>query len=282
MTRDGAMRIRKKCAKGILFFLTSLLTFPVLATQTQTDHALSNQTGYSPSAAQSNPTPSYHRGFGDLILQLGGFVSYEGSNEHVYIEGNDGDYFKVSNHSDGNYLLGLGYLINGPDEISLNNQIQFRTQYGLNAFYLPKVSVKGNLVQEQEFYDNLSFKYSVTNYPIYLTARAIFDSCSNYKLTLDLGAGPNIIRAHDFKEKSQDGGITVPDQIFSAHTKTAFSATIGVGVRIKNAFGNTPVECGYRFFYLGQGSFKAIHPDLTNTLKTGNGYANALLCSISV
>lgn len=263
------MRIREKCIKLILFFLVA---------QTHAENALSNQPGSLPATSQ---TSQLSTNYGNLILQFGGFSTYE-SSKHVYIEANDGDYFNISNHYRENFLLGLGYLINGPDETTIFGCQTFKTQYGVNAFYLPRITVKGNVIQEQEF-NNLSFKYSVTNYPIYLAAKGIFNTNDDrYKFTLDLGLGPNIIHASNFNEKSLDGGHTIPDNIFSNHTSVALSGTFGLGIRFENTFGNIPLECGYRFFYLGQGHFKAIHSDLNNTLETGNGYTNALLCSVAV
>ena len=86
----------------------------------------------------------------------------------------------------------------------------------------------------------------------------------------------------DFHEKPLDGGITIPDHIFSGRTTTTFSAMAGVGIKLKEVFGQAPLECGYKFFYLGQGSFGKETEQVVNTLKTGNSYANAVMCSLTV
>ena len=56
----------------------------------------------------------------------------------------------------------------------------------------------------------------------------------------------------------------------------------GIGLRLNNIFDKAPLECGYRFFYLGQGQLKMNDNQLLNTVKTGNTYANAIICSVTV
>ncbi len=63
---------------------------------------------------------------------------------------------------------------------------------------------------------------------------------------------------------------TVPDAIFSSHTTTTFTATMGAGIKINHLFGEAPLECGYRFFYLGQGHFNAATSQVLNNLSTGS------------
>ena len=84
-----------------------------------------------------------------------------------------------------------------------------------------------------------------------------------------------------FTEQSLDG-VTVKDNIFSNHTTATFSATIGAGVKINNTFGLAPLECGYRFFYLGQGNLNTNTNQVLNTLNTSTVYANALMCAIII
>ena len=52
--------------------------------------------------------------------------------------------------------------------------------------------------------------------------------------------------------------------------------------KFNHLFGERPLECGYRFFYLGQGSFNIINNQVTTALNTGNVYANALVCSVTL
>ncbi|MDI1352411.1 MAG: hypothetical protein PSV35_06525, partial [bacterium] len=65
-------------------------------------------------------------------------------------------------------------------------------------------------------------------------------------------------------------------------TTVTFSATAGIGLRLNNLLGETPGECGYRFFYLGQGYFGRATTQTITSLHTGTAYANALVCSISI
>ena len=153
--------------------------------------------------------------------------------------------------------------------------------YGINAFYLAKTDVTGNVIQENLF-TNLSYKYNLTHYPVYVIAKStIKTKFPQYALTIDTGIGPNFIKADGFQENSLDG-ITIPDNIFSSHTSTTFSATAGFGVKVNQVFGSAPLECGYRFFYLGQGNFNIATNQVLNTLKTGSNYANAIICSMTI
>src|SRR5579863_1204957 len=101
---------------------------------------------------------------GKLVLQLGGFRAHQGEDQNIGITGLIGDRFTVSQHNDQNVLLGLGYYIDGPGYGVVN------MMYGLNAFYLPNTKVKGNIIQEGMF-TNLSYNYTVNNYPIYVAAK---------------------------------------------------------------------------------------------------------------
>ena len=89
------------------------------------------------------------------------------------------------------------------------------------------------------------------------------------------------MRADGFKERSLDK-VTVPDRIFASNTSTTFSATVGLGVKVNQFFGPAPLECGYRFYYLGNGSFNVANNQVLNNLSTGESYANAIMCAISV
>lgn len=210
-----------------------------------------------------------------LILQAGGFSASQGSAQNIGIDGLLGDYFTLTQRTDQNVILGLGYFANGSETS------RYSLWYGLNAFYLANTTVQGNIVQEQLF-TNLSYQYSITNFPIYAAVKALIKTDSNkYTITLDLGIGPNIISTSNFEESSLDGGITIPDNAFSGQTSAAFSAMLGIGIKFNNVLGKYPVEVGYRFFYLGQANLNQVNSQLTSTLNTGNSYANALTLSIS-
>lgn len=228
---------------------------------------------YSAPNFLSNLVPSLK--YGHPIIQLGGYWSRQGRNQQINIQDVIGDEFTVTRHNSSNGLVGLGYFLDGQEKPF------FKTSYGINAFYLAKTNVTGNVIQENLF-TNLSYQYNLTHYPVYVIAKStIKTQFPQYALTIDTGIGANFIKADGFQEHSLDG-ITIPDNIFSGHTSTTFSATAGFGVKVNQVFGSAPLECGYRFFYLGQGNFYKSNNQVLNPLKTGNNYANALLCSIII
>lgn len=227
----------------------------------------------SPSSFLSGFSSSLRHGH--AIVQLGGYWGKQGKAQHINIEGLIGDEFTVTDQTDSNGLVGLGYFLDG------QKKELFEMTYGINAFYLPKTGVMGNIIQENLF-TNLSYRYNVTHYPLYAVAKStIKTKFPKYTLTMDAGIGPNFMNTNSFKEISLDG-VTIPDNIFSGHTTATFSATAGIGMKIDHVFGAAPLECGYRFFYLGQGSFNKNTNQLLNTLSTGNNYANALMCAVII
>jgi len=212
---------------------------------------------------------------GHTDIQLGNFWSHQGQAQHINIDGLIGDDFTVTDAQGNNGLVGLGYFIDGQDKNL------FKMSYGINAFYLAKTAVSGNVVQEGLF-TNLSYGYHVTHFPVYAAAKATIDTKSTrYAWVIDAGVGPNFSSTSAFQEQSLDN-ITIPDRIFSGRTTTAFSATAGVGLKLNNVFGKRPLECGYRFFYLGQSHFNKESNQLLNTLTTGNNYANAVVCAVTI
>lgn len=216
---------------------------------------------------------------GHIVGQLGGFWSIQGKTQHVDINSLIGDNFTISSKHPNNVLLGIGYLINGKDRSSFNGDSKL--SYGLNFFYLPKTGVSGTVVQENLF-SNLSYGYNISHYPLYAVAKSTINlNAQPIALTIDAGIGPNFMRLSQFHETSLDG-ITIPEAIFSSRTNTVFSATAGLGIKFNHLFGERPLECGYRFFYLGQGSFNIINNQVTTALNTGNVYANALVCSVTL
>ena len=212
---------------------------------------------------------------GHGVLQLGGFWSNQGKAQQININGLIGDYFNVTDRKGSNGLVGVGYFIDGPDIKQVN------MNYGINWFYLPKTGVKGTVLQEQTF-TNLSYGYNVTHYPLFFVAKSTLHTKFPKKnVTLDVGIGPNFMSTSNFHEASL-GANTIPDRIFSGTSTTTFAATVGLGLKFSQFFGSAPLECGYRFFYLGQGNFKALTNQTLNTLNTGPSFANAVMCSITV
>lgn len=214
---------------------------------------------------------------GHVILQLGGYWNTQGHGQHINIDGLIGDEFGAPTPtSPGSGLIGVGYFIDGA-----NTTAQFNTNYGLNWFYLGPTSRSGTVTQEN-LYTNLKYHYKVTQYPLYAVAKAyIHTDSSQYDMVFDAGIGPNFMVTSHFSESSLDV-ITIPDQIFSDRTTTVFSATIGIGLKLNQVFGELPLECGYRFFYLGKGRFNALSDQINNYLNTGEGYANAVICMFKI
>ncbi|MBX9704836.1 MAG: hypothetical protein K5Q00_01155 [Gammaproteobacteria bacterium] len=208
-----------------------------------------------------------------IVLQVGGFNATQGKEQNIGIDGLDGDRFTVTHDHDSNVLVGLGYYIDGFDSKKIS------LLYGINGYYFGHTSVQGEILQEQQ-YANLSYHYSLVNYPIYAAAKMLLKSAGdNYDITLDLGVGPNFILTSDYTEASLDG-ISTPDNLYSGQTSVAYSATAGVGIKFNHMIGSLPAELSYRFFYLGEGTLGK-NPDVVqNSLKTGDNYANALMFSI--
>jgi hypothetical protein len=176
-------------------------------------------------------------------------------------------------------LFGVGYFLNTKTYKRVN------TQLGLNGFYLPKTAVSGTVIQE-DLFPNLTYQYNTTSYPLYVVAKGLVDTLHpDRQLTFNVGIGPNFMRMSDFSEASITRTLafsSVPQSLFSAKTVTNFSATAGVGILLGNVFGSAPLECGYQFFYLGEGRFNIANDQIMNTLKTGQMYANAAVCSIHI
>ncbi len=212
---------------------------------------------------------------GKVPVQLGVFTSSQGKNQHINIQGLIGDQFTVDNNKSTNGLFGIGYYVDGLD------REHFQLSYGVNGFYFGKTSVSGTVIQENLF-TNLSYKYDINHMPIYFAAKStVKNNNETYAITLDAGIGPNFIQTSNYSETPLDN-FTVPDNAFSSHNNVTFTAMAGVGLKLNNIFGRAPLECGYRFFYLGQGDLSKNTDQLLNTLKTGNNYANALMCSVTV
>lgn len=211
-----------------------------------------------------------------LLLEVGGFVSSAGEDQHIDITNLIGNEYTVDDGTDVKPLVGLGYFFN-----TIHHQ-RYDLDVGVNAFYLFPAFVKGDVIQEGMF-ENLSYEYNIQNLPIYLEARAnVKDASQKYALTVDVGIGPNIMMMGDFSEESLDGGITIPDQPFEDRTAVTFSATAGVGVKFYDVGGSPALELGYRFFYLGQSEFDKGTNQFESGLSTGTVYANALIFSITI
>ncbi len=209
------------------------------------------------------------------MVQLGGYWGTLGEEQNINIRFLRGNHYNVTTNTFRNGLFGLGYYVDGLDKD------RFHLDYGVNGFYLAKTHVSGEIVQEQLF-TNLTYSYSAQHIPIFFGAKALVKNQHNrYNFTFDAGIGPNFMMVNHYEETPLDN-FTIPDNGFSTHTQVTFAAMAGVGVRLNHVFGQAPLECGYRFFYLGQGSLHMNNNQLLSTLKTGNAFGNAILCSITV
>jgi hypothetical protein len=213
---------------------------------------------------------------GELSFSAGYFNADEGRTQHINIVDLVGNNYRVHKKNDGNFLVGVGYLANGGDYSWLN------MAYGVKAFYLGQTKVRG-VIEQEDFFTNLSYRYNLTHIPVYAMARAMISPGSkSYALTLDAGIGPNVMITSSYDERSLDGGITIPDYAFYGHIKTKFSATAGVGVKLTNLINAAAIEIGYRFFYLGQGDLQPRTNQILNSLKTKDIYANAVVLTLSI
>jgi hypothetical protein len=207
------------------------------------------------------------------VVETGYYWSNQGKEQHIDIDTLIGDQFTVSNHTDSSVFAGLGYFFKAvktdPAELSL----------GINAFYLPNTSVKGYVIQENLF-KNLSYTYHVRHYPIYAALESkLGEPFAGCALNLRLGIGPNILHVGQVEE-SPLNRYTVPDNIFSSHTKVTFSFTTGIGLQFDQPTVPFSLRMAYRFFYLGEGNFHPTSSQVLNNLKTGTCTANAAEFSI--
>jgi hypothetical protein len=213
---------------------------------------------------------------GHFLFEAGAFSATQGKTQDINIEGLEGDRFNVTDRHDSNALFGLGYLFDGVqhDKFSLN--------YGVNVFYLAKTKVSGTIDQELLF-TNLAYSYKARHLPVYATAKALINNnFDKLALILDGGIGPNFMETSNYEDRSISSDvITFPDNAFYGRSKVTLSAMAGVGLRFTPSTGHAPIECGYRFFYLGEGDFHARTNQILNTLKTGNNYAQALVCTVT-
>jgi hypothetical protein len=211
-----------------------------------------------------------------FTLQLGGYFGTQGKTQHVDITNLIGDTYRITNKTSFSGLVGLGYYLSGQAYSA------YEMHYGINLFFLPKTAAEGHIVQEGLF-TNLAYHYTVRHYPLYAMAKSTMYTPSNtYALTLDAGIGPNFTKADNLDTSSLDGSTSIPETLFFSHSNTTLAATAGIGIKKENAFGNAPLECGYRFMYLGKNNFVSANSQVPGKLYTGTMYANAILCAIMI
>ena len=209
-----------------------------------------------------------------FAFELGGFFSFQGADQDIGIQGLAGDQYTVTDNQSSNGLVGVGYFLKGLDKP------RYTIDYGLEAFF-GRGTVYGTIIQEHVF-TNLAYSYNIDNFPLYAAVKGLFKTKKDrYGVILNAGIGPNFMKVYTPQESSL-GNDTIPDYAFLGKTNTVFTAMAGLGFRINQVFGPAPLECGYRFFYLGQGQFKPRTNQLLNSLKTGQSYAHAVMCGILI
>jgi hypothetical protein len=210
-----------------------------------------------------------------IPIQGGFYAASQGEAQHINIESLIGNHYTVRNNSPIGGLAGIGFYFNG------FSQELFQLAYGLNLFYLGSTSVRGNIIQE-DLFNNLSYRYNIQNLPLYAAAKAIiYTPNPKFNVTVDAGIGPNFMWTSNYRERPL-ADFVIPDRAFKGAHSTEFSATAGAGIRMNDLFGTMPIECGYRFFYLGKGNLNRQNDQYLNDLNTGDAYANALVCSVTV
>lgn len=214
---------------------------------------------------------------GHFLIQLGGYSAIQGKAQNIYLR-NDllSTRYTVKTHNQGSGLVGLGYMLDGP--VVWN---RFPLSYGIDTFFLGQTAVSGYII-ENRLLTNTSYRYKIQNIPVYLAAKTLINTPSDkVNLAVDVGIGPNFMSASRYFETALNG-FTTPNNSFSGHDNISFSATVGAGLRFNNASGHLPIEIGYRFFYLGEGRFTTNNHQTRDALKTGDGYANALVCTVTL
>lgn len=209
------------------------------------------------------------------IVQFGSLMSFPSKSNELsgpYLPANQ---YNLNKQTSNGGLLGLGYFIDAQDKD------RYFLSYGINGFYLGKTPVNSKSSDNTK-YTSSNNLYDIQHIPIYLAAKAhVKDNTEFFNITFDAGVGPNFMRTTDVGDPMRTS-YSATDNPYASHTNVALAATAGVGLRLNRIFGKSPLECGYRFYYLGQGQLPMANDQLINTIKTGNNYANALMCSATV
>ncbi len=213
---------------------------------------------------------------GMVPVQFGFFGASQGVAQDINIQGLIGNQYSSNNHQGTSGLFGTGYFV---DTLERD---RFQLAAGINGYYFGKTGVSGTIAQEHLF-TNLNYHYTIQNTPVYLAAKArVKNSNDKYNIIVDAGIGPNFMRTANYTETPLTSYSLPDNNAFPDKTSTTLSVMAGAGLRMNNVFGKLPLECGYRFFYFGQGQFNTGNNQILNALKTGNTYANAVVCSVNV
>lgn len=209
------------------------------------------------------------------VLFAGGLWINQGANQSVLINEGFGDYFSVThNNNVGAGIVGAGAYI---DSLELETDF-FTVQYTATSFFIPQTTITGFVTQEG-LVTNLAYGYDIAYLPSFIGLKITDKPIDRaYHGTFDVGVGFDVIFTNNFGETSLTP-YTVTDNFFSGrHRSYSFDATLGVGLKVQT--GLVPIEIGYRFFYLGQGTLPSSNTLVLNPLLTGHNFANAVICTV--
>ncbi|MDR3442679.1 MAG: hypothetical protein P4L65_06635 [Legionella sp.] len=212
---------------------------------------------------------------GHFIAQIGGYGADQEATQTIRLPQNVfSSRYTVDSSNQGSGLVGVGYFFNGP--LLLEHA---QLTYGANAFFLGQTSVNGRIVENN--LRNFAYRYNIQHLPLYFAAKALINTnYDKFKLALDAGIGPDFMSLSGYREVALNSSIA--RRPFSDTNQAIFSATAGISIRFSPSPESLPIECGYRFFYFGQGQFDIRSHQANNALQTGNGYANAVVCGVSI
>lgn len=211
---------------------------------------------------------------GHLIFQAGGFRSVVGKKNVFHIDDSTITFLaRNEGNNNANALIGLGFYVN------TQNYGQCEFSFGVNPFYLAKVTVTGT-ISENNSPPSLAYEYDVTNLPVYFMLKAITHKFSeSCPLSVDAGIGPNFMHVYRYNEYSLDG-ITIDTPTFYGKAVVTPSATLGVGLEFQDIIESASIGIGYRLFLFGKGKLYPNNTEILESLTTGEHYSNAIVVSI--
>jgi hypothetical protein len=210
------------------------------------------------------------------VVSFGVYLTRPRGEQHINIQGLIGDNFLADENRHSNGLVGVGYFLDAKDTAWYNLSV------GANLFYLPKTFITGEIQQEDILTTNHAYLYTVRHYPLYADFKLklkVFPE--KQSLIFDAGLGPNFMKTAHFQERSIRP-VALPNYGFSGQNSTTLSVTAGIALRLEHVFGEAPLECGYRFFYLGHSNLVSDSTQVLDRLSTRNIYANAVVCSFII
>ncbi|MDF1646201.1 MAG: hypothetical protein P1U61_04350 [Legionellaceae bacterium] len=207
------------------------------------------------------------------LLHIGGFISHQGMDQHININGAVGNEYNATKKNSGNVIVGVGLLRPAVSYKAVD------VEYGVQLYYLPSTTTGGN-IEIENVLPNLSYKYATSFLPLYANLKLNIDTqMEKTKLTVDFGIGPDFMTFSSYHEKPLTNS-TIPNSFFSRTTSTQFATLFGVGLKSDKYLNNSSLELAYRFFYLGGMDVSPNNNQVLTNFKTGPIYANAITLSV--